>query len=99
MKPLPNNTEYGNMPTFERTYIEQELKKIDGNLPEPISLYIIGGGAMSFYDLKTATKDIDVIVTSEKAATTLITALQKSGYKKIEQVTSVYRRMKTRAII
>ena len=87
------------MPTFERTYIEQELKKIDSNLPEPISLYIIGGGAMSFYDLKTATKDIDVIVTSEKAATTLITALQKSGYKKIEQVTSVYRRMKTRAII
>ena len=87
------------MPTFERTYIEQELKKIDGNLPEPISLYIIGGGAMSFYDLKTATKDIDVVVTSEKAATTLITALQKSGYKKIEQVTSVYRRMKTRAII
>lgn len=99
MKPLPNNTEYGNMPTFERTYIEQELKKIDGNLPESISLYIIGGGAMSFYDQKTATKDIDVIVTSEKAATTLITALQKSGYKKIEQVTSVYRRMKTRAII
>jgi hypothetical protein len=99
MKPLPNNTEYGNMPTFERTYIEQELKKINSNLPETISLYIIGGGAMSFYDLKTATKDIDVIVTSEKAATTLITALQKSGYKKIEQVTSIYRRMKTRAII
>ena len=99
MKPLPNNTEYSNMSTFERTYIEQELKKIDGNLPEPISLYIIGGGAMSFYDLKTSTKDIDVIVTSEKAATTLITALQKSGYKKIEQVTLIYRRMKTRAII
>ncbi|MCJ7697833.1 MAG: nucleotidyltransferase [Thermoplasmata archaeon] len=87
------------MPTFERAYIEQELKNIDGNLPAPISLYIIGGGAMSFYDLKTATKDIDVIVTNEKSATTLLTALQKSGYKKIEHVTSVYRRMKTRAVI
>jgi hypothetical protein len=99
MKPLPNNMEYGNMPTFERAYINQELKNIDGYLPAPISLYIIGGGAMSFYDLKTATKDIDVIVTNEKAATTLLTALQKSGYKKIEHVTSVYRRMKTRAVI
>jgi hypothetical protein len=99
MKPLPNNMEYGNMPTFERTYIEQQLKNIDGNLPVPISLYIIGGGAMNFYDLKTATKDIDVIVTNEKAATTLVTALQKSGYKKIEHVTSIYRRMKTRAVI
>lgn len=87
------------MPTFERTYIEQQLKNIDSNLPTPISLYIIGGGAMSFYDLKTATKDIDVIVTNEKAATVLLTALQKSGYKKIEHITSIYRRMKTRAII
>lgn len=87
------------MPTFERAYIEQQLKNIDSNLPAPISLYIIGGGAMSFYDLKTATKDIDIIVTNEKAATTLVTALQKSGYKKIEHVTSIYRRMKTRAVI
>ena len=68
--------EYGNMPTFERAYIEQQLKNINDNLIAPISLYIIGGGAMSFYDLKTATKDIDVIVTNEKAAKSLITALQ-----------------------
>ncbi|MCX6664555.1 MAG: hypothetical protein NT038_00620 [Euryarchaeota archaeon] len=50
---------------------------------------------MSFYDLKTATKDNDVIVTNEKTATTLVTALQKSRYKKIEHITSAYRRMKT----
>jgi hypothetical protein len=87
------------MPTFEKEYIETELKTIDDKLSTPISLYILGGGAMSFYDLKTATKDIDVIATNEKTATTLVTALQKSGYKKIEQVASVYQRMKTRAVI
>jgi uncharacterized protein YjhX (UPF0386 family) len=87
------------MPTFEKAYIEQELKRINEKLSAPISLYILGGGAMSFYNLKTATKDIDVIVTDEKTATTVVTALQKSGYKKIEQATSVYQRMKTRAVI
>jgi len=40
---------------FDRNYIEQELKKINKNLKKPISVYIIGGGAMSFYDLKVAT--------------------------------------------
>ena len=52
------------MKMFDSNYIEKELKKINKNLSKQISIYILGGGAMSFFDLKTATKDIDVILPS-----------------------------------
>lgn len=87
------------MPTFGRGYIEQQLRSISTQLSSPIRLYLIGGAAMSFYDLKAATKDIDVIVSSEQEAQLLLNALQHSGYKKIERTSKVYRQMKTRAII
>jgi len=87
------------MPSFEKSYIEQQLRLIDNALSSPITLYVLGGAAMSFNDLKTATKDIDIIVTDEATATTIVTALQHIGYKKIEHITPVYHQMKTRAVI
>lgn len=87
------------MKTFDSRYIEKELRKIDKNLTQKISLYMLGGGAMSFYDLKTATKDIDVILANEEEATSLIKALQKGGYEKIETKDPIYIKMKTREII
>ena len=56
------------MKNFDKTYIEKQLEIIDGHLHQPLTLYVIGGGAMGFYDLKTATKDIDVIVITEQEA-------------------------------
>ena len=53
---------FDNMKSFDKTYIEKQLEIIDSFLKKPINVYVIGGGAMGFYDLKTATKDIDVIV-------------------------------------
>lgn len=87
------------MKTFDRKYITQELNKINSHVKISMILYILGGGAMSFYDLKTATKDIDVIVKTEKDAQSLIDALNKSGYKHIEEIDEIYLKMKTRAII
>ena len=69
---------------FDSKYIEKELKEINKNLSKKISIYIFGGGAMSFFDLKTATKDIDVILSSESEASALIKTLYKTGYDKIE---------------
>jgi len=87
------------MKAFDRNYISKELKKINSHLEKQITLYILGGGAMSFYDLKAATKDIDVVVKSEKEVQLLITALKKTGYEKIEKIDEIYLQMKTRAII
>lgn len=84
---------------FDSNYIEKELKNINKHLNKPINIYIFGGGAMSFYDLKTATKDIDVLLPSEIEASSLIKALYKSGYNKIETKDPIYIKMKTREII
>lgn len=84
---------------FDSNYIEQELKKINKHLTQQISIYIFGGGAMSFYDLKTATKDIDVLLHSEAEATELIKTLFKSDYNEIKAKDPIYIKMKTREII
>ena len=49
-------------------------------LTEKVTLYLIGGGAMSFLGLKDATKDIDVIVRTQKELEALKTALDSTGY-------------------
>jgi len=87
------------MKMFDSNYIEQELKEINKHLTKQICIFIFGGGAMSFYDLKTATKDIDVLLPSEAEASALIKTLYKSGYNKIEIKDPIYIKMKTREII
>ena len=87
------------MNMFDRKYIEKELQKINKNLSKQISLYIFGGGAMSFFNLKTATKDIDVLLPSESEASALMNVLYKTGYDKIETLDEIYLKMKTREII
>jgi len=54
------------MATFRRNYLENEFKKLNDELPEHVDLYLIGGGAMSFQNLKVATKDIDVVLKSAR---------------------------------
>ena len=87
------------MNMFDSKYIENDLNRINQKISKQINIYILGGGAMSFYDLKTATKDIDVILPTESEATELIKTLYKTGYEKIETKDPVYMKMKTREII
>jgi tRNA nucleotidyltransferase/poly(A) polymerase len=47
-------------------YLNKLFKQIDENLSEKVNFYIIGGAVMLYYDLKKATKDIDIIVDSPK---------------------------------
>ena len=51
---------------FNRRYLQNEFEKLNRLLTEKVTLYLIGGGAMSFFGLKDATKDIDVIVRTQK---------------------------------
>ena len=64
-------------------------------------MFLIGGGAMAFYGLKDATKDIDIILTNTDDLENLKTTLEAIGYKEPEPllITRAYNNMQTNAIL
>src|SRR4030067_767242 len=67
--------------SFDKDYLRQEFDKLDAIAKRPLVLYLIGGGAMAFYGLKVATKDIDIILTNQEDLNSLQSALVATGYK------------------
>lgn len=49
---------------FNASYIEKEFKKIAKRINKKLSIYLIGGCAMSFRGLKESTKDVDIVIES-----------------------------------
>lgn len=86
--------------SFNWNYLQQEFDKLDAKT-QPITLYLIGGGAMAFYGLKDATKDIDIIINNLEKLNSLLTALNALGYKKPSQalITRAYCSMQANAIM
>jgi len=86
--------------SFNKDYLKKEFDKLDAKT-QPATLYLIGGGAMAFYGLKEATKDIDIILTSAEQIDSLITALNTLGYKIPAQdlITKDYCDMQTNAML
>lgn len=87
--------------SFDKDYLKQEFDKLDAIAKESMTLYLIGGGAMAFYGLKAATKDIDIILTSQGDLNNLQTTLKVIGYKEPNPVliTRPYNKMQTNAMI
>lgn len=83
---------------FDRKYLKNEIDKLDGVLTEHIKLYLIGGGSMSFQNLKDATKDIDVVVRSENDMSLLKSALAQMGYS-VPAIRGPYKQMQASAIM
>ena len=87
-------------PNFDRQYIENELQKLAATLVEKNTVFVAGGAAMSFYGLKEATKDIDVVVQTKANVDSLVLALRALGYSDPRQgVTINYVRMRATAIL
>ncbi|MUV60573.1 DUF6036 family nucleotidyltransferase [Halobacterium sp. CBA1126] len=78
-------------PTFGREYIENEFQRIANGLSEPLTVYLIGGGAMSLRDLKGATKDIDLVVPDGDAYGQLWAVLMDLGYAEVQSLDPDYR--------
>ncbi len=87
--------------SFDRDYLKQEFDKIDSTAKHSLTLYLIGGGAMAFYGLKVATKDVDIILTNQEDLNSLQAALGAIGYKEPNPVvvTRAYSEMQTSAIL
>ena len=62
---------------FDREYLKKEMEKLDGLVTERLDIYLIGGGSMSFQNLKDA---IDVVVRSKHDLNLLRDALVCMGY-------------------
>ena len=86
---------------FDRDYLKQEFDKLDSITKKGIVLYLIGGGAMAFYGLKVATKDIDIILTNQQDLNSLHAALGEMGYMEPNPlvITEPYDEMQTNAIL
>jgi len=78
-------------PTFGREYIENEFRRIAEELSDPLTVYLIGGGAMSLRDLKGATKDIDLVVADADAYGQLWAVLIDLGYTEVQSLDPDYR--------
>jgi hypothetical protein len=78
-------------PRFGREYIENEFQRIADGLSAPLTVYLIGGGAMSLRDLKGATKDIDLVVPDGDAYGQLWAVLMDLGYAEVQSLDSDYR--------
>ena len=73
-------------PTFGREYIENEFRRIGDGLSKPLTVYLIGGGAMSLRDLTGATKDIDLVVPDGDAYGQLWAVLMDLGYAEVQSL-------------
>ena len=87
--------------SFDKEYLKQEFDKLNTKTKSSLTLYLIGGGAMAFYGIKVATKDIDIILTNQKDLNNLKTALTATGYKEPNpiEITRAYHQMQTSAIL
>ena len=87
--------------SFDKNYLQQEFDKLNATTKQPLTLYLIGGGAMSFYGVKAATKDIDIILTNRDDLNNLKATLEAIGYKEPNPIliTRPYNNMQTSAIL
>ena len=77
-----NKYEYN---TQNWSYIKNELIQIDKLLKTKITVYLIGGSAMSFYGIKDSTKDIDALFENQYDCAEFFNAITELGYETSEQ--------------
>lgn len=87
--------------SFDKNYLEAEFEKLNTAIKKPLAFYLIGGGAMSFYGVKDATKDLDVILTAQDDLNSLQAALEAEGYQEPNHlvITRPYDEMQTSAML
>jgi len=75
---------------FDSEYIESELRRVGRQLEADLTVYLIGGGAMSFRGLKETTKDIDLIVSDGDDLRVLQAVLLGNGYDIVKEPGAEY---------
>jgi hypothetical protein len=66
---------------FTKNQLESWLEEISSFITKPVSIYLIGGGSMSFRGIKQITKDIDLVTLARKDFEIVDSAIKNAGYK------------------
>ena len=77
-------------PTFESTAIRRQFSELATLINDDLTVYLIGGGALTLEELKNATKDIDLIVRRESELKQLWSVLTSAGYEPQEDIAEEY---------
>ena len=68
---------------FSKKDIEEVFVKASEVLSRPISVYLIGGCAMAFRNLKPSTKDVDLLFDDGLSEQAFFSALKESGFAEL----------------
>jgi len=86
-------------PQFDIEYIQSELEDIGTALQTEVTVFLIGGGAMSFRGLKDTTKDIDLVATTETVFNRLLAGLTDQGYEEVSDLDETYQQLGARLCV
>jgi hypothetical protein len=67
--------------------------EISEYIDEEVNIYLIGGGALMYHESKQLTKDIDLVINTEKEFDLFMLALQKAGFKSMSPDHYAYSRL------
>lgn len=70
--------------------LRAEMRRVDERLDEPVEAFLIGGCAMTYAELKPATKDIDLVLRDAAALAPLERAMHDLGYTTTTKVDPAY---------
>jgi len=76
--------------SFTKGDLEAAFQKVGAILAKPLTVYLLGGGAMCFRNQKAATKDLDLVFTSREDFRDFASALEKIGFTEAKQVETEY---------
>lgn len=86
-------------PSFGREKILEQFRELADSIDEPTTVYLIGGGAMTLNEQKTATKDVDIVVESTNAYRRVTEGLVEVGYSREEDVSREYEELEPAVIL
>jgi len=65
---------------FKFEQLDEVFSEIDNLLNEKVHFYVIGGAVMLYHGLKVGTKDVDIVVDSQKEFIAAEKAIRKTGF-------------------
>jgi hypothetical protein len=78
---------------FGKDYVEKELWKIGFGLKTKMKIFLLGGCAIVFRNLKPATKDVDIVFTSSTELKEFVETLKSLNYYEVVKLPKEYEKI------